>query len=51
MPWTIVDDDPLIQVRATIHREHDQEELRKLIAALEKRITSKETDNERPATS
>lgn len=50
MPWTVVDDDPLIQVRATIHHEHDQEELRKLIAALEKRITKKETDNERNIT-
>lgn len=50
MPWTVVDDDPLIQVRATIHREHNQEELRNLIAALEKRITKKEPDNDRPST-
>lgn len=49
MPWTVVDDDPVIQVRAAIHCERDQEELRNLITALEKRITKKETDHERPA--
>lgn len=50
MPWTVVDDDLLIQIRATIHCEHDQEELINLITALEKRITKKETDHEQPVT-
>lgn len=35
MAWTVTDDDDVIQVRASLK---DQEELRKLIAALEKRL-------------
>lgn len=41
MTWTVVDDDDVIQVRASIK---DQEELRALIAALEKRLTKENPD-------
>ena len=47
MSWTVVNDAPLIQVRASINVETQQEEIRNLIAALEQRLTRKETDNER----
>jgi len=45
--WTLVDDDnDTIQVRASLSLLRDLEELRKLIAALEKRLT-KEIPHER----
>jgi F0F1-type ATP synthase delta subunit len=48
--WTLVDDaDNVIQVRASLNTKLQQDELRKLIAALEKRLT-KEPHDDRPAT-
>jgi hypothetical protein len=41
MSWTVTDDDEVIQVRASVK---DQEELRALIAALEKRLTKENPD-------
>lgn len=46
MSYTVVDDGDMIQVRASIHRETEKDELRDLIAALEKRL-NEETDNDR----
>ena len=50
--WTLVDDDnDIIQVRASINASTQQDELRKLIAALEKRLTKERlTDERTPAT-
>lgn len=45
MSYTVVDDDVVIQVRASIDRDTQQDELRALIAALEKRL-KKETPND-----
>jgi hypothetical protein len=47
MTWTVVSDDPVIHVRASIP-ESNQEELRALIAALEKCLTKKETEDGQP---
>jgi hypothetical protein len=48
--WTIVDDDnDVIHVRASLSLLRDLEELRKLIAALEKRLTKETTDERTPA--
>lgn len=38
MSYTVVDDGDTIQVRASIDRNKQQDELRALIAALEKRL-------------
>ena len=47
--WTLVDDDnDIIQVRASLHLLRDLEELRKLITALEKRLTKEPTDERTP---
>ena len=47
--WTLVDDDnDVIQVRASLNASTQQDEIRKLIAALEKRLT-KEPADDRPA--
>lgn len=49
MTWTVADDDNKIHVRAIIDRETEQEELRNLIAALEKRVDKKEPpDGQQP---
>jgi cytochrome c-type biogenesis protein CcmH/NrfG len=43
--WTVVDEEnDIIHVRAIIHADAQQDELRKLIAALEKRLTKEPTD-------
>ena len=48
--WTLVDDDNnTIQVRASLNASTQQDEIRKLIAALEKSLT-KEPADDRPAT-
>ena len=46
--WTLVDDNNTIQVRASLNASTQQDEIRQLIAALEKRLT-KETLDDRPA--
>ena len=48
MTWTVVDDESkTIHVRAIIHADAQQDELRKLITALEKRL-AKEPGDVRP---
>jgi len=44
MPWTLTDDYDIINIRAIIDTKTQQEELRDLIAALEKRLTKENTD-------
>ena len=44
MPWTLTDDNDIINIRAIIDTKTQQEELRDLIAALEKRLTKENTD-------
>ncbi len=44
MPWTLTDDNDIINIRAIIDVKTQQEELRELIAALEKRLTKENTD-------
>ena len=38
MAWTVVDDDGVIQIRASIDPKTQQDQLRDLIVALEKRL-------------
>jgi hypothetical protein len=50
MAWTLTDDDDskdVINVRAVISTVHQQDQLRNLIAALEKRLTKETTDERR----
>lgn len=48
MSWTIADDDNVIHIRAVLNLETDKDEIRQLIAALEKRLT-RESPDERHA--
>ena len=52
MSWTLTEDDDnhdVINVRAVLSTVHQQDQLRNLIAALQKRITEpKETPDDRP---
>ena len=45
--WTLVDDDDVIQVRASLDASTQQDEIRKLIAALEKRLPKEKLTDER----
>jgi hypothetical protein len=50
MAWTLTDDDDgkdVINVRAVISTVHQQDQLRNLIAALEKRLTKEKPDERR----
>jgi hypothetical protein len=48
--WTVVDEEnDIIHVRAIIHADAQQNELRKLIAAPEKRLTKETTDVRPPS--
>ena len=38
MPWTVVDDDGVIQIRASINTKTQQDELLTLIEKLQKRL-------------
>lgn len=53
MTWTVTDDKPeLIFVRAVINTEHQQDQLRDLIAVLQKRVQpepKEKTDDRRDA--
>jgi len=44
MPWTLTDDNDIINIRAIIDTKTQQDELRDLIAALEKRLIKENTD-------
>ena len=44
MTWVVTDDNDAVNVRAIIDVKTQQEELRELIAALEKRLTKENTD-------
>ena len=46
--WTLVDDNNTIQVRASLNASTQQDEIRQLIAALEKRLTKEPTDERTP---
>ncbi len=44
MPWTLTDDNDIINIRAIIDTNTQQDELRDLIAALEKHLTKENTN-------
>ncbi len=44
MSWIITDDEDIINIRAIIDTKTQQDELRYLIAALEKHLTKENTD-------
>jgi hypothetical protein len=51
MCWTLTTEFETIHVRAIINTATQQDEIRHLIAALEKRLTKENLPNERPAPS
>ena len=46
--WTVTDDNEIIHVRAIISTTEQQDQLRNLIIALEKRLSKENTDERTP---